>query len=181
MQLWEDQRIVHALKHALKSYDYLEYDEAGSKHINALKVRVKPDHLSAKRDISVAGGICRVLEKETGRRFFVPSVVMPGSQNWAKGWTYFNVRELPFHKNVKITYPSDRTEPVIVECYVGEYMNLFVGDPQITQYADKNGEIKVEFRVVDRKTGDTKWSEAKNIALDLLAKTAAEVIAKSAQ
>ena len=50
MQLWEDQTIIHVLKNALKSYDYLEYDEAGSKHINALKVRVKPDHLSAKRD-----------------------------------------------------------------------------------------------------------------------------------
>ena len=109
MQLWEDQTIVHALKHALKNYDYLEYDEAGSKHINALKVKVT--RLDAKRDISVAGNICRVLEKETGRRFFVPSVATIGSQNWAKGWTYFNVRELPFHKNVKITYPSDRSTP----------------------------------------------------------------------
>ena len=181
MQLWEDQTIVHVLKHALESYDYLEYDEAGSKHINALKVRVKPDHLSAKRDISVAGRICSVLEKETGRRFFVPSVVTHGSQNWAKGWTYFNVREQPFHKNVKITYPNDRTDPVMVECYVGEYMNLFVGDPQITQYADANGEIKIKFNIIDRKTGKTILSELKNIALDMLAKTAAEVIAKSAQ
>ena len=72
MQLWEDQAIVHALKHALKIYDYLEYDEAGSKHINALKVRVKPDHLSAKRYFSVAGNICKALEKETGRRFLFP-------------------------------------------------------------------------------------------------------------
>lgn len=181
MQLWEDQTIVHALKHALKSYDYLEYDEEASKRINGLKVKVKRDQLSAKRDISVAGRICRVLEKETGRRFFVPSVVTHGGQNWNTDWTYFNVREQPFHKNVKITYPSDRTDPVIVECYVGEYMNLFVGDPQITQYADANGEIKIEFRVIDRKTGDTTLSEEKNIALDLLAKTAAEVIAKSAQ
>ena len=69
MQLWEDQAVVHALEHALKSYDYLEYDEAGSKHINALKVRVKADHLNADRDISVAGKVCRALEKETGRRF----------------------------------------------------------------------------------------------------------------
>ena len=181
MQLWENQTIVHALKHALKNYDYLEYDEAGSKHINALKVRVKPDHLSAKRDFSVAGNICKTLEKETGRRFFVPGVVTNGEPDWDTKWTWFNVREQPFHKNVKITYPNDKTDPVIVECYVGEYMNLFVGDPQITQYADANGEIKVEFHVVDRKTGTTKWSEAKNIPLDLLAKTAAEVIAKSAQ
>ena len=181
MQLWEDQAVVHALEHALKSYDYLEYDEAGSKHINALKVRVKADHLNADRDISVAGKVCRALEKETGRRFFVPSVVTHGAQNWVKAWTYFNVRELPFHKNIKITYPPDRSKPVVVECYVGEYMNLFVGDPQISQYTDENGEIKVEFHVVDRKTGALRWTEAKSVALDLLAKTAAEVIAKSVQ
>ena len=72
MQLWEDQAIVHALKHALQNYDYLEYDEAASKHINALKVKVKADHLNAKRDFSVAGNICKILEKETGRRFFCP-------------------------------------------------------------------------------------------------------------
>ncbi len=181
MQLWEDQAIVHALKHALQNYDYLEYDEAASKHINALKVKVKADHLNAKRDFSVAGNICKILEKETGRRFFVPGVVTHGSQNWATEWTWFNVREQQLHKNVKITYPSDKTDPLIVECYVGEYMNLFVGDPQITQYADTNGEIKVEFRVVDRKTGDTRWSKTTNVALDLLAKTAAEVIAESAR
>lgn len=181
MQLWEDQKVVHTLKHALESYDYLEYDEEASKRINGLKVKVKGTHLNADRDIAVAGTICGTLQRETGRRFFVPSVATHGGQNWNTDWTYFNVREQPFHKNVKITYPSDRTDPVIVECYVGEYMNLFVGDPQITQYADANGEIKVEFRVIDRKTGDTTLSEAKNIALDLLAKTAAEVIAKSAQ
>ena len=179
MQLWENQTNVHALKHALKSYDYLEYDEAGSKHINALKVKVKPGHLNAERDISVAGSICKSLEKETGRRFFVPSVVTHGSQHWAKDWTYFNVRELPFHKNVKITYPSDRSKPVVVECYAGEYMNLFVGDPQISQYTDENGEIKIEFRVVDRETDMTILSELKNVTLDLLAKTAAEVTHKS--
>ena len=181
MQLWKDQTIVHALKHALKGYDYLEYDEAGSKHINALKVRVKEDHLNADRDISVAGSICSALQRETGRRFFVPSVVTHGSQNWAKDWTYFNLREQQLHKNVKITYPSDRTEPVEVECYVGEYMNLFVGDPQIAQYTDENGEIKIKFRVVERKTGKTVLSELKNITLDLLSKTAAEIIHKSVQ
>ena len=177
MQLWEDKKIVQALKHILEGYDYLEYDEAASKRINALKVKVT--RLEAKRDISVASDICKSLNKKTGRRFFVPSVVTQGSQSWITGWTYFNVREQPFHKNVKITYPSDKSKPVVVECYVGEYMNLFVGDPQIAQYADENGEIKIEFLVLDRKTGSTKWREAKNIALDLLAKTAAEVMAKS--
>ena len=116
-----------------------------------------------------------------GRRFFVPSVVTTGSQNWNTEWTYFKVREQQLHKNVKITYPNDRTEPLIVECYVGEYMNLFVGDPQITQYADENGEIKVEFRVAERKTGETILSESKNITLDLLPKAAAEIMAKSGQ
>ena len=69
----------------------------------------------------------------------------------------------------------------MVECYVGEYMNLFVGDPQISQYTDENGEIKIEFRVVDRETDTTILSELKNVTLDLLAKTAAEVMHKSVQ
>ena len=181
MQLWKDQKVVQALEHILEGYDYLEYDEETSKRINALKVKVKKDHLNTKRDISVAGNICSALQRETGRRFFVPSVVTQGGQNWNTDWQYFNVREQQLHKNVKITYPSDRTEPVIVECYVGEYMNLFVGDPQITQYADENGEIKIKFCVVDRKTGSATSSKVMNVALDFLAKTAAEVIHKSVQ
>lgn len=181
MQLWEDQKVVHALEHILEGYDYLEYDEEASKRINALKVKVKKAHLNTKRDISVAGNICSALQRETGRRFFVPSVVTQGGQNWNTDWQYFNVREQQLHRNVRITYPSDRTEPVEVECYVGEYMNLFVGDPQIAQYTDENGEIKIKFRIVERKTGETIWSELKNVTLDLLAKTAAEVINKSVQ
>ena len=177
MQLWKDQTVVEALNKILEDYDYLEYDEAASKRINALKVKVTRSDV--KRDISVAGRICRALEKETGRRFFVPSVVTHGAQNWAKVWTYFNVREQPFHKNVKITYPADSSKPVVVECYVGEYMNLFGGDPQIAQYTDENGEIKIEFRVIDRSTGETILSELKNVTLDLLAKTAAEAVHKS--
>ena len=89
------------------------------------------------------------------------------------------MRELPFHKNIKIAYPPDRSKPVVVECYLGEYMNLFVGDPQISQYTDENGEIKIEFQVVDRKTDTTILSERKNVTLDLLAKTAAEIMHKS--
>lgn len=179
MQLWQDQKVVHALECILEGYDYLEYDEGASKRINALKVRVKKARLNTKRDISVAGNICSALQRETGRRFFVPSVVTQGGQNWNTDWQYFNVRELPFHKNVKITYPPDRSKPVVVECYAGEYMNLFVGDPQISQYTDENGEIKIEFRVVDRETDMTILSELKNLTLDLLAKTAAEVMHKS--
>ena len=178
MQLWEDQAVVHALEHILEGYDYLEYDEEASKRIKALKVKVKETCLDAKRDISVAGNICSALQRETGRRFFVPSVVTNGSQSWTKDWPYFNLRELPFHKNIKIAYPPDRSKPVVVECYLGEYMNLFVGDPQISQYTDENGEIKIEFQVVDRKTDTTILSERKNVTLDLLAKTAAEVMHK---
>lgn len=176
MQLWEDKKIVDALIHILENHEYLEYDESSSKRINALKVKVKEDHLDTDRDISVAGDICKALQKETGRRFFVPGVVTQGSKNWKSEWTYFNVREQQLHKNVKITYPSNRSEPVEVECYVGEFVNIFVGDPQITQYADQNGEIKIVFHGVDRKTGSTKSSDVMNINLDLLAKTASEFI-----
>ncbi len=45
MQLWEDQKVVHALEHILERYEYLEYDEEASKRINALKVKVKKTHL----------------------------------------------------------------------------------------------------------------------------------------
>ena len=72
-----------------------------------------------------------------------------------------------FHKNVKITYPSDRTEPVVVECYIGEYMQVNVNDPHILRYADENGEIKIKFHVVDRKTGSTIRSEMKNISMEI--------------
>ena len=61
MQLWEDQKVVQALEHILKGYDYLEYDKEASKRLNALKVKVKGTHLNAKRDISVAGNICSAL------------------------------------------------------------------------------------------------------------------------
>jgi hypothetical protein len=60
-------------------------------------------------------------------------------------------------------------------------MNLFVGDPQIAQYADENGDIKIKFHVVDRETGRTVLSELKNVGLDFLAKITAEVMTKSVQ
>ena len=91
MRLWEDQKIVDALKHILEDYDYLEYDEVASKRTNGLRVEVT--RLDADRDFSVTGHICRALEQAIGRRFFVPGVVTHGSQNWEKEWTFFTVRE----------------------------------------------------------------------------------------
>ena len=61
-------------------------------------------------------------------------------------------RQQSYHDNVTITYPNDNTKPIIVECYIREYMCFSLSDPQVTRYANEKGEIKVEFRVVDRRT-----------------------------
>ena len=71
------------------------------------------------------------------------------------------------HKNVKITYPNDRNEPVVVECYVNEYMQVNINDPNILRYADENGQIKMEFCVVNRETNAIIRSEVKNIAMEI--------------
>ena len=193
MQLWEDQEIVDVLKHILKDYDYLEYDEAVSRHINGLQVKVT--RLDADRDISVASNICQALGQATERYFRPPTfnTLHPptfnthGYQNLNKKWTSFNLHEQSFHKNVKITYPSDRTKPVEVECYAGEYMQVNINDPSILRYADEKGEIKFELRVVDRKTGsvvrrdtgNNLLNELKNILTDIAGKTIAELIKSS--
>ena len=94
MQLWEDdQEIVEALKHILEDYDYLEYDEEASRRSYGLRVKVT--RFDVDRDFSVTGHICRALGHATGRRFFVPSVVTHGSQNWDTAWRFFTIREWP--------------------------------------------------------------------------------------
>ena len=89
--LWEDQEIVDALKRILEDYNYLEYDEEASRRTTELRVKVT--RLDADRDFSVTGRICRALEQDTRKSFFVPGVVTHGSQNWEKEWTFFTVRE----------------------------------------------------------------------------------------
>lgn len=83
--------VVGALQQILEDYDYLEYDEAASKHSKGLRVIVTD--LKADRDFSVTNRICRALEQATGRRFFVPGVVTQGSQNWETEWTFFTVHK----------------------------------------------------------------------------------------
>ena len=75
--------------------------------------------------------------------------------------------ERRFHENVTITYPKDNTEPLGIECYVGEPLNIDLNSPYIRRYANEKGEIKIEFRVVDRKTGrSTKiLKEVKNMGI----------------
>ncbi|RKU38427.1 hypothetical protein C6496_06345 [Candidatus Poribacteria bacterium] len=72
-----------------------------------------------------------------------------------------------FHKNVKITYPNDRNEPIVVECYVNEYMQVNVNDPNLLHYADESGQIQIEFRVVNRETDSVIRSEVKNITMEI--------------
>lgn len=77
------------------------------------------------------------------------------------------MNEQQFHKNVKITYPDDRNQPVVVECYVSEYMQVNVNDPNILRYADENGEIKIEFRIVNRETDSIIRSEVKHVVMEI--------------
>ena len=88
--------------------------------------------------------------------------------------------ERRFHENVTITYPKDNTEPLGIECYVDEPLNIDLNSPYILRYANEKGEIKIEFRVVDRKTGRPTriLKEVINIGTDIFAKTLAELLDK---
>ena len=74
------------------------------------------------------------------------------------------MHEQQFHTNVRITYPSDRTEPVVVECYVGEFMQVNLNDPNILRYADKNGKFDIVFKVVNPNTGVVVNEEKQSIS-----------------
>ena len=179
MQLWEDQKVVTALKQVLTNYDYLEYDETVSKRIGGLNIKVT--RLDADRDISAALNICKTLGQVTGKHFSAPSFNTHGHEDLYKKWTSFTLHEQQFHEGVKITYPKDNTKPLVIECYVGEFMRVDLKDPNILRYANEKGEIKIEFRVVDRKTGRAVkiWNEVKNIGTDIVAKTTAELLDKA--
>ena len=86
-----------------------------------------------------------------------------------------------FHENVTITYPKDNTQPLGIECYVGEPVNIDLNSPYILRYANEKGEIRIEFKVVDRKTGrPTKiLREVMNLGTDIVAKTMAELLDKA--
>ncbi len=93
MQLSENPKIVEALKRILKDYDYLEYDESRSKgDVLSVKVTI----LDTERDFEVCGRICNKLEEATNLSFFVPGPgpgsVYSNGADWAKVWTYFNLR-----------------------------------------------------------------------------------------
>lgn len=86
MKLSEDQEVVEALKFILEDYNYLEYDEVGSRNENYLKVKVT--HRDAERDRSVVLRIIRALEKATNRRFRDTPTLYPHH----KGWMFFTIR-----------------------------------------------------------------------------------------
>ena len=111
----------------------------------------------------------------------MPSFNIHGHQDLNKKWTSVTLHEQHFHENVKITYPKDNTEPLVIECYVGEFMQVDFKSPHILRYANEKGEIKTEFRVIDRKTGRAVkiWNEVKNIGTDIIAKTTADLLDKA--
>lgn len=179
MQLWEDQKVVNALKLVLTNYGYLEYDEEVSKRTGGLNIIVT--NLDAERDISVAVSIYKTLEQITGKHFSMPAFNIHGRQDLNTKWASFTLYEQHYHENVKITYPKDNTEPLVIECYVGEFMSVDFKSPHILRYANEKGEIKIEFRVIDRKTGraDKIWNEVKNVSTDIVAKAMAELADKA--
>ena len=86
------------------------------------------------------------------------------------------------HENVTIIYPNDHTEPIIVECYIGEHMRFSSSASQVAQYTNKKGEIKIEFRVFNRKTGrlvERTLNTLQSTGTDIVGRVTAELIDKS--
>ena len=72
MKLWQDKKVVNALKRILENYDYLEYDEASSQRSRcSLRVKIiKPSSENISSTIeSTIEKIRQTLNEETGRSF----------------------------------------------------------------------------------------------------------------
>lgn len=187
MKLWEDMEIVDALNKVLLSYEYLEYDEKSSKGINGLCVRVKETHLNTERHISVVNNICRDLKEATGRSFFIAGVV--NAKNWQTDWTFFNLREESQdkqpHENVKITYPHDRADTIVVEYYADEHCHFNRNDPNLLHYVDENDKINIKTIGIDRKTDKTifqvVYNKIEDVFTTIVAKSVVELISKFCQ
>ena len=89
MKLWENEKVVEALKGILEDYDYLEYDDPFSRERYDVFV-VKVTDMSKDRKMSDANNICRKLEETTKRRFVVMGFLHEGGN---KNWTHFRIRK----------------------------------------------------------------------------------------
>lgn len=70
MELWQDKKVVNALKRSLENYDYLEYDEASSQRFGC-PLRIKVIKPSSENISSIIETIRQKLNEETGRSFTV--------------------------------------------------------------------------------------------------------------
>ena len=99
MRLSENQKIVEDLKHILKDYDYLEYDEARPNRdarFEGLSITVTSD---VDRDIQVITDICHRLEAVTRRKYFFSyGGSYTGSDNLEEVWSFFTLREVKHEK-----------------------------------------------------------------------------------
>ena len=68
MKLWENKKVVNALKRILANYDCLKYDEAGSQR-SGCPLRVQVIKPSSENISSIIETIRQKLNEETGRRF----------------------------------------------------------------------------------------------------------------
>ena len=89
MKLSENHRIVQTLKRILKKYDYLEYDENGSKD-DVLSVQVTAS--DTEPDFEICENVRNKLEKSTNLSFYVPANAYPERNDSVKVGNYFTLR-----------------------------------------------------------------------------------------
>jgi hypothetical protein len=88
--LSQDKTTVNELKHILKDYDFLQYDERRS--CNKDHLHVKVTCLNADRDLSVAVNIRRRLTQALNR-YFINVFVGRSRPSWSTKWTSFYITE----------------------------------------------------------------------------------------
>ncbi len=89
MKLSENPKIVQTLKRILKKYDYLEYDENGSKD-DVLSVQVTAS--DTERDFEIYENVQDKLEKSTNMSFYVSANAYSERNDWIKAGNYFTLR-----------------------------------------------------------------------------------------
>lgn len=96
MKLSENQEVVEALKRILlENYDYLGYDEVGSRSKDFLYVVVKEEKcLDANRKKSDPDKIVNELKRQTGISFLYPRI---SGAHWAQ-WSHFTIRSFRTHQ-----------------------------------------------------------------------------------
>lgn len=89
MLLTENSKIVQTLKHIVKNYDYLEFDEDRS---NDDVLSIKVIMSNTKRDLGCCEIIRQELENSTNLSFFISDNVSSEEETCVNGENYFTLR-----------------------------------------------------------------------------------------